>query len=143
NARRSGGLRAGMRMVMFYHSLVSDWNHGNAHFLRGVASELLALGHEVRIYEPAESWSRTHLLQEHGPEALDAFRRAYPSLDSTIYDALDLDEALSGADLVLVHEWNDHELVARIGRHRATRGGYQLLFHDTHHRSVSDPAAMS
>ena len=27
-----------MRIVMFYHSLLSDWNHGNAHFLRGVAS---------------------------------------------------------------------------------------------------------
>ena len=29
-----------MRFVMFYHSLVSDWNHGNAPFLRGVASAL-------------------------------------------------------------------------------------------------------
>ena len=26
-----------MRIVMFYQTLVSDWNHGNAHFLRGVA----------------------------------------------------------------------------------------------------------
>ena len=24
-------------VVIFCHSLVSDWNHGNAHFLRGVA----------------------------------------------------------------------------------------------------------
>jgi hypothetical protein len=31
-----------MRVVIFCHSLVSDWNHGNAHFLRGVARELLA-----------------------------------------------------------------------------------------------------
>ena len=22
-----------MRIVMFYHTLLSDWNHGNAHFL--------------------------------------------------------------------------------------------------------------
>ena len=29
----------GVRFVLFYHSLVSDWNHGNAHFLRGVLSE--------------------------------------------------------------------------------------------------------
>ena len=29
-----------MRAVLFYHSLASDWNHGNAHFLRGVCSEL-------------------------------------------------------------------------------------------------------
>ena len=26
-----------MRFVIFTHSLVSDWNHGNAHFLRGFA----------------------------------------------------------------------------------------------------------
>ena len=42
-----------MRVVMFYHSLISDWNHGNAHFLRGVVSELRARGHEVIVYEPA------------------------------------------------------------------------------------------
>jgi spore maturation protein CgeB len=28
--------------------------------------------------------------------------------------------------------------VARIGAHRAANGGYVLLFHDTHHRSVTD-----
>jgi spore maturation protein CgeB len=33
--------------------------------------------------------------------------------------------------------------VARIGKHHASRGGYVLLFHDTHHRSVSDPDAMA
>ena len=51
-----------MRIVGFYHSLVSDWNHGNAHFLRGVVRELLARGHDVRIYEPADGWSRENLL---------------------------------------------------------------------------------
>ena len=29
-----------MKFVLFCHSLVSDWNHGNAHFLRGVVREL-------------------------------------------------------------------------------------------------------
>ena len=28
-----------MKFVLFYHSLVSDWNHGNAHFLRGIVRE--------------------------------------------------------------------------------------------------------
>ena len=37
----------------FAHSLVSDWNHGNAHFLRGIVRELQARGHEVRLFEPA------------------------------------------------------------------------------------------
>jgi spore maturation protein CgeB len=58
-------------------------------------------------------------------------------------DALDLDAALDGAHVVLVHEWNDPALVERIGRHRATAGRYVLLFHDTHHRSVTAEAAMS
>jgi hypothetical protein len=39
--------------------------------------------------------------------------------------------------VVIVHEWNAPELVARIGRHRAAHGGYRLLSHDTRHRSVS------
>ena len=33
---------AGMRVVIFCHSLVSDWNHGNAHFLRGVVARAAA-----------------------------------------------------------------------------------------------------
>src|SRR4029078_7498853 len=76
---RAGG---SMRVVMFYHSLVSDWNHGNAHFLRGVVPELLRGGTEVSVSEPADSWSRQHLIQEHGPEAVTGFRQASPGLSS-------------------------------------------------------------
>lgn len=127
-----------MRVVMFYHSLVSDWNHGNAHFLRGVASELLARGHQVLVLEPRSAWSAAGLVEEHGPEALGAYRSAYPMLESTRYGPEPcLDDVLADADLVLVHEWNDHDLVRRIGEHRACAGGYRLLFHDTHHRSVT------
>jgi spore maturation protein CgeB len=133
-----------MRFVMFCHSLRSDWNHGNAHFLRGVVSELLSRGHEVAVYEPRDAWSVQNLLAERGEGALNEFRRAYPSLDSVRYDAsLALDEALEGADVVLVHEWNEHALVQRIGAHRASAGDYVLLFHDTHHRSVTDEASMA
>jgi spore maturation protein CgeB len=39
---------------MFYHSLLSDWNHGNAHFLRGTVRELIRRGHEVVVYEPKD-----------------------------------------------------------------------------------------
>ena len=133
-----------MRIVMFYHSLLSDWNHGNAHFLRGIATELLARGHEVSVYEPANSWSLQNLVAEHGEAPLKAFHAAYPRLSSTQYqiETLDLDEALDGADLVLVHEWNDHDLVRRIGVHR-NHGNYRLLFHDTHHRLVTDAESMA
>jgi spore maturation protein CgeB len=134
-----------MRVAIFCHSLVSDWNHGNAHFLRGVATELLAREHDVRVFEPSGAWSRANLLADAGPAALDGFHAAYPQLSPSQYDpsTLDLDRALDGADLVLVHEWNDHPLVARLGRHRARGGRYVLLFHDTHHRSVTAPDAMS
>jgi spore maturation protein CgeB len=134
-----------MRIVMFYHSLLSDWNHGNAHFLRGVVSELLLRGHDVAVYEPQDAWSLQNLVAEHGESPIDDFRRAYPGLDSVRYDAatLDLDVALADADVVLVHEWSDHDLVRRIGQHRAAGGGYLLLFHDTHHRAITEERSMS
>jgi spore maturation protein CgeB len=134
-----------MRIVMFYHSLISDWNHGNAHFLRGIVAELMARGHDVSVLEPANGWSLQNLVGEHGQDAISGFHQAYPGLRSFQYagNAPDLDRELAGADLVLVHEWNDHSLVEAIGQHRAMSGGYRLLFHDTHHRSVSEPEAMA
>ena len=134
-----------MRVILFCHSLVSDWNHGNAHFLRGICSELLERGHAVQVWEPRDAWSVTNLLAEHGQAPLEGFAAAYPRLRSQRYapDALDLDEALAGADLVLVHEWNEHALVRRIGDHRKHNSHYRLLFHDTHHRSVTEPGTMA
>lgn len=132
-----------MRFVLFYHSLVSDWNHGNAHFLRGIVSELLARGHEVEVYEPADGWSREQLLAGHGQAALDEFHARFPGLQSHLYagDGPDLARALDGADVVLVHEWNDPTLVARIGR--SAPAGARVLFHDTHHRAASAPQEMA
>jgi spore maturation protein CgeB len=129
-----------MRIALFYHSLVSDWNHGNAHFLRGVARELQARGHRVFIYEPRHGWSLQNLTAEHGKAPIAEFEQAYPDLRSRFYDpaTLDLDKALGGMDLVIVHEWNDTELVRRIGAHRRRSSHYKLLFHDTHHRSLTD-----
>jgi spore maturation protein CgeB len=134
-----------MKLALFYHSLLSDWNHGNAHFLRGIAWELKARGHEVRIFEPLDGWSLTHLLRDHGPAPIDEFQRIYPGLCSEFYDParLNLQAALKDIDLVIVHEWTAPEVVRRIAEHRAANGGYRLLFHDTHHRSYSDPGAIT
>jgi spore maturation protein CgeB len=134
-----------MKVVVFSHSLVSDWNHGNAHFLRGVVTELQERGHEVTVYEPADGWSLANLRREHGEAPLREFARAFPHLRATPYDprGFDLDGALDDADLVLVHEWNEPELVKRIGAHRARHGGYRLLFHDTHHRAATAPEEMA
>lgn len=133
-----------MRVAFFCHSLLSDWNHGNAHFLRGVVTELATRGHEVRTYEPRDAWSVENLVAEQGPSALDAVRQVYPKLDPVRYDlaTFDVDRALDGVDLALVHEWNDPTLVARIGQHRLRGGKELLLFHDTHHRMVTAPEQM-
>ncbi|MBD0289047.1 MAG: glycosyltransferase, partial [Flavisolibacter sp.] len=55
-----------MNIVLFYHSLLSDWNHGNAHFLRGVATELILRGNNVTIYEPKGGWSLSNLKKDYG-----------------------------------------------------------------------------
>lgn len=132
-----------MNIRLFYHSLLSDWNHGNAHFLRGVAIELIARGHDVLVYEPVDNWSLQHLRADHGEAPIEEFRRAYPNLRSEAYDVrtFDFDAALSDADLVIVHEWNDPAVVHRVATARREHD-FVLFFHDTHHRLLTDAAAM-
>ncbi|WP_210530323.1 CgeB family protein [Rubellimicrobium arenae] len=127
-----------MRFLFYTHSLISDWNHGNAHFLRGVMRDLNRRGHQTLALEPAGAWSRENLLADGGPEAVAAFHRDFPGLSTTIYDAdFDHEAALDAADVVIVHEWSEPTLVARIGAARKRGGRFTLLFHDTHHRAVS------
>jgi len=132
-----------MRIHYFTHSLLSCWNHGNAHFLRGVLSELVRRGHDVATYEPEGAWSLDNLLQDAGRAGLDAFRRNYPDLHSHGYPAeFDAAGACAEADLVIVHEWNEPALVAALGASRKAGARFTLLFHDTHHRAVSDAEAI-
>jgi spore maturation protein CgeB len=130
-----------MRVVFFSHSFVSCWNHGNVHFLRGVARELLALGHQVVVYEPKDGWSRRNAAREPGATVLDQAAQVVPGVDIRLYgaDHFDLDRALDRAEVVVVHEWNDPALVARLGERRLRGGRFTLLFHDTHHRAVTAP----
>lgn len=128
-----------MKILLFYHSLLSDWNHGNAHFLRGVSSELLHRGHDVQVYEPRDGWSYTNWQRERGEQGMAEFRNAYPQLKSNFYDeSTDLEPTVRNADLVIVHEWNDPGLVERLGDLRQ-KHAFRLLFHDTHHRSATTP----
>lgn len=132
-----------MKIAYLTHSLQSCWNHGNAHFLRGLLRELQARGHEVRALEPRGAWSLQNLIQDNGETGLAAWQDAYPDLSATVYDPnTDAQELLGDADLVIVHEWNEPALVAAIGSLRARGGRFTLLFHDTHHRAVSDPDAI-
>ena len=128
-----------MRAVMFYHSVVSDYNHANAHFLRGVVTEMTSRGHDVTVFEPKDGRSRQCLLTDHGREALRKFRRAYPHISYSYYntDNINLDLALEGAELVMVHERNEGALVSKIGEHRKKKGRYKLFFHDAHRRALA------
>src|SRR5919202_5043625 len=82
NISASARISSSVKIALFYHSLVSDWNHGNAHFLRGIVSELKTRGHEVLVYEPVGGWSFTNLIREAGGTAIADFHSAYPGLES-------------------------------------------------------------
>ena len=80
-----------------------------------------------RWHEPAGAWSLENLLKDHGPAGLAAYEEAYPELSSrTCDDGVDLDETLCGADVVIVHEWNEPRLVAAIGGLRRRGGRFTL-----------------
>jgi spore maturation protein CgeB len=129
-----------MKFVLFCHSLLSDWNHGNAHFLRGLVTELRTRGHEVNSFERVDAWSPTSLVADHGALPLAELAEHYPLLAVNRYASgeLDLEAWTSDADVVLVHEWNDPELVKALGRLRLRGARFTLLFHDTHHRLVTN-----
>ena len=130
----------------FAHSWVSDWNHGNAHFLRGLARALLKAGQTVRCYEELGSWSLSKLIKHEDARAIgaiDDFRRAFPELRVQFYqnDARLgewLTRELRGADIVIVHEWNHPRLVNHILDLKA-KLGFRVLLHDTHHRAYTSP----
>lgn len=134
-----------LNIALFSHSLVSDWNHGNVHFLRGLMRELVRLGHRVRCYEELGSWSLANLMRcegEHGIEAVDLFHRAYPELDIRFYRSADpgfahfLQSELSDTHMVLLHEWNQ-PLVVNSVLGLKQKLGFIALLHDTHHRAYT------
>jgi spore maturation protein CgeB len=139
-------LNGKLRIGIFAHSLVSDWNHGNAHFLRGLSRALVRLGHRVRSFEELGAWSLANLIRHEGEtaiEAVDDFRRIYPELDIHFYrndTTLGgyLEEELKDVDLVLIHEWNEPSVANKVLALKE-KYGFRALFHDTHHRAYTRP----
>jgi spore maturation protein CgeB len=130
-----------LRLRFFAHSWRSDWNHGNAHFLRGLVDQLRRNGHEVRCYESSDSWSFINLLQEPAAgKSLEDFRKAFRHLDVRSYSQRNFREfaeaELRDADVVVVHEWNSPQMVEAILGLRE-KYHFRALFHDTHHRSYT------
>jgi len=133
-----------IRFRFFAHSWISDWNHGSAHFLRGLARELLRAGHEVRCYEELGSWSLTSLVTEEGHlagQAIEQFRREFSELDVRFYQRGEslpetLEDELRYADVVIIHEWTEPEVANAILSFKV-RYGFRALLHDTHHRAYT------
>src|SRR5207248_7535169 len=76
---RQASRRGMTRFALLYQSVISDWNHGNAHFLRGLMRALQARGHDTVCYEQADNWSLSNLL-ETNPHAIEDFADHFPDL---------------------------------------------------------------
>jgi spore maturation protein CgeB len=139
-------MRQQLRLRFFAHSWISDWNHGNAHFLRGLASELVRLGQDVRCYEQMGSWSAAKLLSEEGERGSDAiqqFRDKFADLDVRFYQndssfCSFAEDELRSADIIVIHEWSPPQIVNTILGLKQ-KLGFRVLLHDTHHRAYSNP----
>lgn len=136
-------------IAYFAHSLRSDWNNGNAHFLRGLLRSLSELGHEVVVFEPYDEWSINNLRQEpRGVSALEQFAATYPDLTIHPYSFANSGEPalwrelLAEVDFAILHEWNPHTLAKALLEVRNDLH-LRLLFHDTHHRASSSPDQIS
>lgn len=133
------------RIGYFAHSLRSDWNNGNAHFLRGLMRALGQCGHQVVAFEPKADWSISNLLEEHrGNDSVQNFGRIYSDLHVTTYaadtfrDTSAWRNALREFNVIILHEWNPPQLAHLLLDLREDLG-WKLLFHDTHHRASSSP----
>jgi spore maturation protein CgeB len=134
-----------LSIAYFAHSLRSDWNNGNAHFLRGLLRSMGQLNHDVLIFEPVDGWSIENLKSESmRTYSLQQFSDIYPDLvihpyGSSCVASLECwRELLHNTDIVIVHEWNPPELAQTLLQLR-DEISFRLVFHDTHHRASSAP----
>jgi spore maturation protein CgeB len=141
-----------VRFALFYHSVRSDWNHGKAHFLRGLMRSLIELGHDPVCYEEEGNWSTSNLVAEHGLRPLVEFRRRFTFADVRLYQPeplrqleVRLARELSGVDVVMIDDWPAAEnasLVDMLARLKSFCG-FTLLLHDTHYRILTQPSRMA
>ncbi|MEA3206215.1 MAG: hypothetical protein QOG92_1910, partial [Verrucomicrobiota bacterium] len=97
----------------------------------------------VDVYEPEDAWSYQNLVADEGESFLAEFSAVYPKLRSIRYRSLALGKILQDAQLVIVHEWNSPKLISELGAYRAKTSSFRLLFHDSHHRAVTQPEMIS
>jgi len=107
------------------------------------------MGHRVQCYEPLGAWSLTEMVRNEGDAAIgaiDQFRATFPQLDVRFYQedssfAEYAAQELRGADVVILHEWNDPQVVNTVLGLKEELG-FRALFHDTHHRAYSNAASI-
>jgi spore maturation protein CgeB len=92
-----------MNIVVFYHSIISDWNHGNAHVLRGIVTAMIHRGCRVIVYEPADGWSLSNV------------RRPYVKKLPGIPTIRPFEALASGIPLISA-PWKDSEGLFKVGR---------------------------
>ena len=134
-----------MNIAFLGHSIVSDWNHGNAHFFRGLIKALSSKGHHVTFFEPTNAWSLSRLQAESARSEADllaAFSVRFPFVTPRFYDeTTNWRETLAPFDATLVHEWTDTPLVRALAALSPDLPGL-VLYYDTHHRPVTEPDAI-
>lgn len=136
---------ARLRVGFFLHSIRSDWNNGNAHFLRGLVRAMGQLDHRVTVFEQENNWSVDNLVAEErcGSTSLEQFAHVYSDISVNFYQLSveDLRPLVADLDVVIVHEWNPPELIDALLTLREEHK-FATLFHDTHHRASSTPDAI-
>ena len=124
-----------MRIVMFYHSLLSDWRNSDAHFLRGAARELVERGHDVELYEPDGNPYLANLSKQYGQNPIARLKHSYPSLKFNTYNltTLEIDKITEKADLVIVGDYNHCELIEKFPAKNFRN--YNLVLHLLHSKT--------
>jgi len=94
--------------------------------------------------EPEDGWSLKNLIMEKGTSVVDDFYDFFPSHKPLFYSEKSFNpgEYLYDADLAIVHEWNHPSVIKKIGDYKLMNKRLKLLFHDTHHRSLTKPEEM-
>ena len=98
------------------------------------------------VYEPRDGWSRENLVAEHGEQRARGLPPTpIPSSQSTRYEleTLDLDARSTAPTSCSCTSGTTPSSCAASASTAARRGRYRLLFHDTHHRSVTEPEEMA
>ncbi len=134
-----------LRLAYFAHTIRSDWNNGNAHFLRGLLRALGQLGHDVTAFEPEHEWSVENLLGEpNGKTFAPAICRDVSRTSRFNIRRSNAATRVSGerACAISISSCCTNGIrpslrtLCWLAREDL---GCKLLFHDTHHRASSSP----